>query len=940
MKRKSGRKQKKTRRQSRTAFSMRNSFMMAGTALLTFSLKPSPLPVFANESNTANPPSNAFGLPEALPFPLQDTGRLRFIDTTISDMWRKEIQEVYIIDGFVEDGHLLAESLPDGSEIFWLDTQRSGMEQLAGICKWLRNVQTVHLFSHGGSGYLVLGTDVIQTDTIAHYAAQFQSIANSLAPGADLILYGCNVAEGEDGQALIQSISKLTGADVTASTDTTGAEALGGDWEMEASVGTIESKSVAIPEYVGTLNNYIVTNANDSGAGSLRQAILDSNGHSGADTIAFSSTLSGGTIYVGSTIQITDNLTIIGPGPSRLTLDGSGCSGRMIQVNDGSYSNAPKTISISGMTIENSASSNPMIDAYGENLNVNHMIFQNNSGTCIDTYGYTDTGTYATLSVKNSLFHGNTAGIHGQSMGSIVVGNCSMSNHTRNYYGAGLNTWSDYGNALIYNTTIYNNAQTSDGSCGGGWKIGGSASYTTTVKHCTISYNSDASSTSKGNAVASSTNLKIYSSIFANGKSGIRNLTLRAMKSYTTVQNTLVEGDIWEKDETPTYPLRGYDPVSSTADPNLAAFSSNGGSCKTLPLNTGSPAINTGAANGLTSDARGYLWGANPDMGAYEKDPTQFEYINSFYPPNYHPSVDGDLSGEINLVMDFGSGISLTKGTGNIVIKKYSDNSIIETIAVTSGSVTVSGSQVTIAPSNLTAGIKYFVEMASGTLTDGGGATFIGFSGNAKWSFTVDSLWTPPGPSNTDPTLTGLTTSKTFNENTVNSTPQIIDDNVAYADADGGDLDTGELTITGLRSSETISVSNQAHGAGNIQRSGNNIQVSDGSTWTTFGTVDGTETGAGTNLKITFNSASTPTNVDALIQRLNYQSSSQTGESAHNLTLTVSDGDGGDTGGSTISVTVNAENDAPTDINLSSLTIQENAGNAVVGDLSTTDPDN
>ncbi len=34
-------------------------------------------------------------------------------------------------------------------------------------------------------------------------------------------------------------------------------------------------------------NTYTVTNTSDSGAGSLRQAILDANGNPGADTIAF-----------------------------------------------------------------------------------------------------------------------------------------------------------------------------------------------------------------------------------------------------------------------------------------------------------------------------------------------------------------------------------------------------------------------------------------------------------------------------------------------------------------------------------------------------------------------------------------------------------------------------------------------------------------------------
>ncbi|MCP4711325.1 MAG: hypothetical protein GY869_22115, partial [Planctomycetes bacterium] len=144
---------------------------------------------------------------------------------------------------------------------------------------------------------------------------------------------------------------------------------------------------------------------------------------------------------------------------------------------------------------------------------------------------------------------------------------------------------------------------------------------------------------------------------------------------------------------------------------------------------------------------------------------------------------------------------------------------------------------------------------------------------NYDWVKVLDFAYeTTPGQSilagalptsNNAPTLTNLSPSITYAENTVNATPQIIDSAVTFADADGGDLDTGALTITGIRASETISVENQAVGSsGNIRRSGNNIQVSNGTTWTTCGVVDGTDTGAGTNLKITLNANAAPTNVD------------------------------------------------------------------------------
>jgi len=89
-----------------------------------------------------------------------------------------------------------------------------------------------------------------------------------------------------------------------------------------------------------------------------------------------------------------------------------------------------------------------------------------------------------------------------------------------------------------------------------------------------------------------------------------------------------------------------------------------------------------------------------------------------------------------NLVVNFNEVIQ--KGTGPIVIKKVSDNSVVETIAVTALNVTVSGSQLTIDPTaNLGQGTDYYVEIANGAIKDTAGNNYAGITGNSTWNFTT-----------------------------------------------------------------------------------------------------------------------------------------------------------------------------------------------------------
>ena len=105
-------------------------------------------------------------------------------------------QEVVFIDPTVPDAAgLAANAAASGAEVHVLQANRDGLQQIAEALAGKQEVDDVHIVSHGAEGELFLGDLELNLNNLGQHKSDLESIARSLAPGSDLLLYGCDVAE-------------------------------------------------------------------------------------------------------------------------------------------------------------------------------------------------------------------------------------------------------------------------------------------------------------------------------------------------------------------------------------------------------------------------------------------------------------------------------------------------------------------------------------------------------------------------------------------------------------------------------------------------------------------------------------------------------------------------------------------------------------------------
>lgn len=272
-----------------------------------------------------------------------------------------------------------------------------------------------------------------------------------------------------------------------------------GTLAASGAVVTLGALALGGPADAATFN---VTNLDDAGAGSLRDAIEQANAAAGADVITFQAGLTGTITLTSGQLEILDSVDIQGPGAAALTVSGNNAS-RVFYVYRG---DALLDVTISGLTVTGgTADEGGGIINWSENLTLDQVVVTGNTATNqgggLQVFAGSNTPPLPfSVTIRDSVLSGNTAGggggiglyldsLEGRAtvliQGSVISDNDASGVESAN--GGGIFIPKLQGDVTIERSTISgNDAEGNGGGIAGGFFYAGSS---LTVRETTISGN-------------------------------------------------------------------------------------------------------------------------------------------------------------------------------------------------------------------------------------------------------------------------------------------------------------------------------------------------------------------------------------------------------------------------------------------------------------------
>jgi len=327
--------------------------------------------------------------------------------------------------------------------------------------------------------------------------------------------------------------------------------------------GNTETPLITAPAGNLIINNtgvFYAINLNDTGVGSLREAITSAINYGCGEAIVDATALSG-TINWGvrQNMGPSHDITILGSGPDQIIIDGGGAGGFLYNYGNGN-------LKISGFQIINCEGEEIVYKPNDGDLTIENCWFDNNTHRTI--YFVNTSGSFH---ATNSTFSNNTS-----TSGTMYFPNIE-------------------GTVDFSNCTFYNNSSSSTAGVFYAANVQGGLF----LNNCTLLNNS-----------------------CPTGTGGIQSLGGSCTAINTTFENTPKDftGSISmnhsHMNNTTGCTISGSNNILNVSA-NLSSLGNNGGSTPTCSLIPGSPLINAGTAN-LVNDQRGFCRTNTSDIGAFE----------------------------------------------------------------------------------------------------------------------------------------------------------------------------------------------------------------------------------------------------------------------------------------------------------------------------------
>ncbi|WP_344799642.1 DUF4347 domain-containing protein, partial [Litoribacillus peritrichatus] len=209
---------------------------------------------------------------------------------------RHIVSELIIIDQAVPDKHAFYQSIKPGVEVKEIASGQDGLIQLTDILHRYKNLDALHIVSHAEDGVIYLGNTEVTEQLLIKEVNTLSVLNNSMKDNADLLLYGCELAKTEKGEALLALIANNANVDIAASDDYTGASALEGDWDLEIKKGDINSHNVFSEQALKDFNNILSFTTTHAG-------------HKFCDTGSCNTPVSYGDLTLNAPYQVSDYST-------------------------------------------------------------------------------------------------------------------------------------------------------------------------------------------------------------------------------------------------------------------------------------------------------------------------------------------------------------------------------------------------------------------------------------------------------------------------------------------------------------------------------------------------------------------------------------------------------------------------------------------------------